>query len=112
MKGKSGRRDFRPKKQRKESGSNRIMFPIQRTITFLVGVFCLWVVAMFWESDSSNLLATILMIAFAVFGAYALIASLIPYKRHTQDIANEFLGQVFIELPIRILVRLLGRLAD
>ena len=108
MKGKSGRRDYTPKNQSKEQGSRRIMFPIQRLITFLIGILLLWIGAMFWGADSPNVLATILMVLFAVFGVYAFIASLVPYKRQTKDIANEFLGQVFIEIPIRFLFRLLG----
>jgi len=46
------------------------------------------------------------------FGAYVVIASLVPYKDATEQISNEILGRVLIELPIRLLFRFIGKIAD
>ena len=47
---------------------------------------------------------------FSAFGVYVVIASLIPYKKATEEISDEVLGKVLIELPIRLLFRAIGKL--
>lgn len=48
----------------------------------------------------------------ALFGLYIIIASLIPYKNTTESVSDEVLGRVLIEIPIRVALRLIGRLSD
>lgn len=48
---------------------------------------------------------------FLAFGGYIIIASLIPYKKTTQNVSDEILARVLIEMPTR-LVRSIGNLFD
>lgn len=62
------------------------------------------------KSDSTGIFIAGLMLS--AFGAYIIIASLIPYKKTTQEISDEILGRVLIEMPIRLIIRSVGKLFD
>jgi len=67
--------------------------------------------SLIWLKTESNgiFIAGLLL---AVFGIYVIIASLVPYKKTTEEISDEILGRVLIELPIRLIIRSLGKLGD
>jgi hypothetical protein len=87
-------------------------FSIQRIIAFLVGVFLISLAVISWFNSTNSI--GLLLAAFGLggFGLYVVVASLVPYKNPTEEIANEVLGKIFIEIPIRFVLNLLGKVND
>ncbi len=83
-------------------------FTIQRAITFFVGLSLVGIAILFWANREGSLGWMIGSVVLGLVGLYVVIASLIPYRKTTEDIADEVMGRVLIEIPIK----LVGRLID
>ncbi|MCP4489406.1 MAG: hypothetical protein GY820_19155 [Gammaproteobacteria bacterium] len=51
----------------------------------------------------------IIALLFSAFGVYVVMASIIPYKKTTEEIGDEVFYRVLIELPIRLIFRIIGK---
>ena len=87
-------------------------FTIQRLITFFVGLLLVAGGVLFWVNGSESTGGVIASLVLGLVGGYVVIASLVPYKNPTKEIANEVLGRVFIEIPMRLFLGVLNKLDD
>ena len=86
-------------------------FTIQRVCTLLVGIFFTCMGGAF-IINSESMGATISGIVIALFGAYVIIASLIPHRSTSEVIGDEVILRVLIEYPLKMIVRLFQKLSD
>jgi len=91
--------------------SSNIYFSFQRIVTFITGLLFASLGALIWiKTDSTGII--IVGALLSTFGVYIIIASLVPYKKTTQEISDEILGRVLIEMPLRIVMRSIGSIFD
>ena len=82
-------------------------FTFQRVVTFIFGVGILLI--SYFTVQNDNLIIKYILTTFIFgYGVYIVIAALLPYKKSTQNISDEVLGQLFsrivFELPLRVIV--------
>ena len=65
-----------------------------------------------WNNAGDSTAMLVVASLVILFGTYVVVASLVPYKNTTETIGDEVLEMVFVEIPIRIGARLLGKLGD
>jgi hypothetical protein len=87
-------------------------FTIQRIITFIVGICLIAICVLFWINGGESTAVAVTAVCVGGIGVYVVIASLVPYKNTTDAVADEIIGRVFIELPIRFVLKIIARLDD
>ncbi len=87
-------------------------FSIQRVVAFLIGVGLSWLSVIFLLGSDGRFGSIASFGLIGLFGLYVIIASLVPYRATTETIADEVIWRIFIELPFRLILRVIAKLLD
>jgi len=88
------------------------LLTLERTVTFIVGVLVVVLGLFLWPREEVLNLWIIVSIVIILIGGYFIVAALIPHKKTVKDVSDETLGYLLIELPIKLIIRALGKIAD
>ncbi len=87
-------------------------FTAQRICTFIVGIAIVGMSVLFWVNGEGGFGSAASALLLCAIGVYVIVASLIPHRTTAEEIGNEVLWRVFIEIPLRVVARLFGKLSD
>ncbi len=88
-----------------------MLLGLERTVTFIVGILFIGLGLFLWPNEVL-VFWMIISILCLLIGIYFMIAALVPHKRTVQDVSDETLSYLLIELPLRLIVRALGKVGD
>jgi hypothetical protein len=86
-----------------------MVFLFQRVVTFIIGVLLIVAMFLIWKFSDTSIVLYIGIIPFSLMGVYFIAA---PHRRTTRDITDLAMDQVFIELPVWLVGRILNRISD